>query len=1778
MKLSFIYSILVVLGTLLLCIGVIYYYNVKTEGFQTNSNTTCSNVAANQLTSTSYDDEYKGESGTEQIKMGPETEIESAAYDEYEKENSATLYPESQPATNLTAFKLAGSFGQFDVGTEIPWDYDLQDQDPKDILWGTVHPITSQSIFTKAYTRTLFQSANNFEYDDASGFCYRSALFGNTDFHDPEQAKNIRLAEGLTEFAGEMLIERIIEKGGRLLVQNMDSIGVFGGKYAFQITEAALTAQAQAFQSALMSGKSMKESRAAANTAYQTTKAQLTASKNINAIQSTINAAKEATDALYTKKSLTILENSFKSMFGTKFGSSFGTLARANIEAAEKAAQEAAELATRTTRLSRFLTSASKSVLAISRLTTRTITTAITRMFSKKVLTAILSKAAGMLAAKFATALARTGTIMATLAATGPPGWIIDLYLAAFTVATIVIIPTIFNKFVPYDAVCENFDDFNLKDAITKSSVAGPTGYEILSMIPGYGEILTAFAPYLCTRKSDWKPSLKVAPTSPPYFFDSSISIFFDIDKNGFTINDPEVNDIRRFHHNDPKNPPTGSSFDPPIWVDFAEPIMLNKMAQFYYDTSRRYAQSNSDGSVTFEYISKIYGIIGSSKYSCDIQCELEYITYFPYSGKIVERCKVPNPNDVGQDPTSQTIYHDRRFYFWIDYSKGAPESPSLPKPNSLLNRRQMWKNGDYDSLVNDNMAKYCITGCTNSNGTGLDAVENTVNGSYAGDAMVSLGDPGALYNKPVIDINGSLVERLRILAPGKSDAQLFAEINSTNLLSKYPTLRTDFPNKFPPDGSCNTAQVAMFKTGRGAANARIAEQGSISDSENNPFLYTQIKKSPVSSVWNQRDLTESQKHYSNHFGKPKIYNYTLTQQSETEITGTALQQATTAYLPLKFGFKGMLATAAMEYFSIDQAISCSYTDIQNETGTFIINGNIASTQKYTSRQQMIIDRGPTVDYAPGYTPNITKCSNVPILLVDCANRYSLRRAIKYYHDTNPNKRIKYINDISSRRKTPSRNAMCVYDWHTVSYDPITGIEGTVLTSEKKALTHVINQNDITCTYKPDMSAGQAVFTTNIPNIDITDLSGLYDPILETLPASNPSTNQFKRKSCKNTNGRFIDCNDPIIKTMLVTQFNSQYDGNPMIISRISDIETRTDTTSQEYPICSMKVNYIEQKTQIDFNSDSKIITMRLKPSTTRVTLSDFANIAPDSTYNNTQYTADDLNTCLYDLYIDNYKKAKINVPVPVRGTSFRVPPVSSPKNNNFLPANCTREKYPNEYSKYVDCSGINVISNIVNKFNSTYTDRKILKIFRSSTPTPTAGNPPICDYELEILRNVPNDIGPTYIIQKETMRFTLTPHTTGPEEANDCLYDLLSDTSNIPNSGSSLVSMPAGSAENQPYIWPTTFLDKSINIFNQAVSMYRGFDIAGILNRTSRQAKNITDNVLETVLASKYLGNPPCPGKNCRNTEILQSIINRYNFLSYPPYPTGQYGVVQNRITDVRRAGVIDTLKCQVELIQTVSNYKDFTLEPIKATELVDPDIQYNEKVFMRRYQFDVMNDPTKNDNCAFMISNNFVLSSIINNTMDISQNAVAIQSETTIMNRSDVSILKFDTKLDGNRSDIQDAVKNMYNTTPVPGSSPPRYNNLVSFVRCFNPTPNRIEYLVKVIHSVYSPVFRTWAESPNDGTAAFSIIVATWDEKLAPGAVGSYDINTGDIGSTRPVSIKEFFRPKIKWSNLTGRWIAMQTPIFGNPVDVTDKLPYIYYSDDNAPLPSNSRIVLTT
>ena len=1762
------------------------------------------------------------------INTVPISQAESDSYDLFDAYGMPSLTPPI--TTQMSAYNAAAALSGFDTDAPIPWDYDNQTFDPTTVMWGVIHPLCSQAIFSVAYTRQIFSSANNFEFvDQTQSFVYYSPIFNNTKFTDEKMMPAVNFAEFLANTAVGLVVEKAVD----YLYEGTASPAWVQKKIAYHDNvKAASSAKAQAFADA---SKKMSKSAAKdfANEVYKNTLDDLQNldalseqdKKDINALQTIFDkepdpalAKRSAIKDLAMKNLLTdtrsgemvaeardankefrvSLKTEIEAASSSKLLESLGT----NLtDAARPLTNPARSIGSKAATFFRKGTNVVKDVSKVVALEAKPVTSAVAKRVGKGLTTKIIAELSGRVSGKIARAIGIMVGTESALLALGPVGVAIDIFLTIFTISAVTWIPAIFSSFIPDDARCPD-GTFNIMDAIVASSSGGRVGWEILINVPGIGDGLGAFGPYLCTYP-DGKTVLKREWSAPNYYYDSTLSLFFDDKKPNLnpgstqSIADPDpelayTNKLYYYQREVGKKadayhpiPNDGTPTYTPIWVDFADKYMLDKMATYYYNTSRKYAQSNYDGTASFETITKFYGIVGSSQYSCDVQCEITLVTFYISTGAV--KCKQVVP----VDPSYGSTYHDRRFYFFVDedgkynskraanpyYSSNLADRsnpnrippfninsiniaaptfktglqslinalnpiPSVTqgyfgipsslfgnlnddlkkifsfnpanKPSSLngiaatsIGTGIISKDGKvllYSDIMMDNMQRYIVTGCTHVDGTGVGAQEVLNEEEYVGDALISLGE------------------------------------GNPNIVNYFPPMAV-YKSIIPIDASqCKNQKSTTSRFGRSSSDP---DQGStLTDTTANIM---NISRSPTAVVWGGEPGGDS--------SSTKIFNtQTKSAASKGQTAGQITQQTFAGWLSVRFGVTGGAIITAGDMTGLNSAISCLYTDVQNSTGTYVLNGMLITNQSGQYNETMLINRGPTIKFAPGYTPSL-RYIDVPMTNADCYNRYAIHNMATMYktYNTANNKIVKFVSDININNV----NNQCIYTVTPAIVDPVTFQPGSSLPSEfvkiqysrsdptlfgapvatnvSASASYVVdtaNMNSIvTGVYDPKTLSIQSTSTPSVPlNFEFppiadVSISVIPFPPQSTTPKDNGQyTNKISRVGRKTQNKDYY-CNTPAIYNRLFEQFNLKY--APGV--RISNIQNANGVDqgwrTEDYTMTACTYNVFLKNVNQDLdgksNDDKRVITMALLP-------------------------ANDENNALYDLSYDDYPTKYVFQKVPIEGQMIVLPPPLPPNNKSFKRAACTD-------NSYTDCSNVSLISNLVNQFNKISPDTKILRVIKAFAPE---SSQPVCDFDVEMMRNITDTSHPLMqVLQRETIRMNLNAAISDP-----CLYDLnttgyYDNTKSPPsvkpipaNTGTSIVHGTAIIDLNPPYVWAPDFVTRIRKMINQSILNYLNFDIKGILKQNALITKTQIDNVYYAAQQTVTLSGCSTSTKKCSDDDIVQQIINRYNYdNAYPPYSvgplkagetasSGQYGVTTKSITAVRRVGTLTGTQCQLEVIESIKTYIDFVRTPINITNITsfttEADLQLaksNPQFYMRKYEFTL----TPASTCKYTVN--------ANSAVDISSNPLAIQSDKSIYNNP---LTNYNMFIQPDSCTNMAAVKAAYGALTVPGAGTLK-NSITKWICAFNPRPDICEYVVEVTHQLYDSDNNQWLAVLNDKT----VIVADWSTK--------YSIDTNTISGLPIVTEYDplIIKPRIingisiysdESKDTAGNYIAIQVP----------------------------------
>lgn len=1764
--------------------------------------------------------------------LAAETEVEQNIYDIYEQYNiDATPLP---IVTQHKQYDVASSLGDFDTNAPIPWDYDNNTLNPADVLWGNIHPNVSGSIFSCAYARESLQSINNLEYNETLGWTYKSLLFERTWSGDDKKfLPGIQTAEFIIETGSSIIVEHSYDRGEdylstdtkwgkaqtRIIEQSAESVRIQhlvydalirNNQWRAESKEYAQKYAVQHFENLRAMEKLSEADRnscIAARDAIMGAEGSPERSVNNKILDKVITG----NQAMYDR-STQLLE--------AKAASTITEPAIAARVAAANAAGTAVSSDARSV-ASRVVPGILKASGAEQRAITSNILRAAGAMAGKKLSQVTAGKLAAKLARAIGFTVAQEGLLWAAAAAWcgGTLGTTCPVLASAVTAITVFIdffvisccsyIPAILDAYIPADAVCPP-GYFNIHDAMAKLP-GGEIGWLIITSIPGFGDGLGTFGPYLCSKVVQVNGvnmltdvALKTAPSTPGYFYDSTLSIFADTTKAVMRSDTPQFNDSRKYTRNaSPPNstPAWSDSGVPPIWVDFSDSRMLDKMAQFYYTYSRRVAEDNGDGTRTFEYITKIYGVIASSEFTCDIQCEITSLTFYTSTGTVQSRQIVP------VDPTGGTTYHDRRFYFYsiqvpyqADIENAQPGSlvqqgPAYISASSIqsaysaklgytfltYSQRKAYVAGNNDAelnaLMTDNINRYIVTACTHVDGTAPTALEVNGEGEYVGDALISLGDTNANYYEPEANINKSMLLALTnaytsvsvdlggtaantslktftydnplisfimpytdydgtsftgdtvqgieidnsnnpvdpskkftgtinnyIAGPPQTLEIRITENTITSGSKKYSISVTQrSPGTIPPrnDSNCSAMRNKFYKYGQTVSQ---------SPTDHTFIAPTYIVTTPSTTARNWTPYSNSQRdsYHRTGFQTQKIWSqrYEGTVKSQDAISKQIAIGTTLGYIGFRVNY-GMIPVGAIltggvmninfsPDWSFASLVACSYQDMVKSYGTYIMNGKILTIEEGIDNKYLYIERGPIIAFAPGYTPNINK-NVIKLTQQDCINRNSIRRAVNTYNNQNRTRQVTKVLKI----ETDTTNSKCLYLFETVPYDSVKNLRNlTTSTNNGVVIPYIYSANDYALiqtsnlqnqftlndngTYTP--ASGPGNFRLSIRDTTFSMSGNVWgqatkpDGAIEISPSLSGtiSANISLRRTGNrdpDTN-KIFTCATPDIQNRLVIQFNKKYQFNANISSInksyaprdgvnqndgtykcIYDVNIKTDDTSNPYPV---------------------VVTMTLTPA-------------------NDNYMA------LYNLYSDNYPAAYMYKDVPKANQWIDITQPIVPETTIPLDSTCA--------TLSTSCVDPKIISNLVEQFNKQMIDGKILKVRKGYTPR--LNNSTVCDYEVEMLRTFTVGTSTNSIVQKESIRLPIVQSPT-----DRCRWNLNMAGSNIPvaDTGDSLTNSASVSLLDTPYVWAPSILGNVQKTINGALLNYLNIDVAGILSNTTATVNREVTNVYETIATSQklYHSDPTCD-KRCKDVDVTQAIIDGYYTDNYP---TSQYGAVQRKMTEVRRVGTYNSNTCQVEFVEKVETYKNFISSPIYSSDASNPDAKFNTRYYLRQYQFNVVSDPT--GTCAYNMSS---IKSLVStgdfSAIDISNNAVAIMSDSSVIPSADLHLYSFSGKpIDCANPAIMNAVQNKYNESfTLAGTT--KYNSLTAFSTAFNPKSDTCEYTVLTTRW-FKSMAGSYYTLPNINVS----VQAQWD---------SYNRRTGmnytDSSMTRPSILREYDPVKI-------------------------------------------------
>lgn len=271
----------------------------------------------------------------------------------------------------------------------------------------------------------------------------------------------------------------------------------------------------------------------------------------------------------------------------------------------------------------------------------------LTSFFSKFVIKSASLQASlfGTAAALSAAAAATAGALAALAAAAAATATAVSSslnVLGLVTMGVVILLGPVLEQLIDSEGKCPpGSKSYNLILPPAVSSI-------ILNFIPVIGDIMDLLAPYVC-YSPDGKTHLKEKIRGQPYSEDTTLSVTYaaQVQPTGETATAGAIEPppLERFVIQNPDG--STATRD---WCNFANPVMLDRMANFYYKYAFADPVDNGDDTVSVTYISRFIGVIASSELSCDVACATTTVTYDPIQG---DNVIVDNDGPVY-----------RRFYF----------------------------------------------------------------------------------------------------------------------------------------------------------------------------------------------------------------------------------------------------------------------------------------------------------------------------------------------------------------------------------------------------------------------------------------------------------------------------------------------------------------------------------------------------------------------------------------------------------------------------------------------------------------------------------------------------------------------------------------------------------------------------------------------------------------------------------------------------------------------------------------------------------------------------------------------------------------------------------------------------------------------------------------------------------------------------------------------------------------------------------------------------------
>lgn len=1240
--------------------------------------------------------------------------------------------------------------------------------------------------------------------------------------------------------------------------------------------------------------------------------------------------------------------------------------------------------------------------------TGKSVSKSFVRMF-RRLFTKTIIGSVAMLAAQTATAVAANAAAAASLGVLSFLAAIANFILSAvvwfmtktniFFMIAGIMLPPILDKYLAEDGAC-------VGGAKALKSIIPQAANTLISIfVPGFGDVLDLFYPFLCCGGSGGL-SFKSRLKNQPYREDTTLSAYYASGKCG-TGPDVRNEDKGKDKNRDPisaDDDPSGQGYNPPplrsvcyYWCNFAHPVMMDRMAQFYYTNSLLNPFEDDDGNTCFQYIVEFYGVIASSELSCDVACRMKTICYQPFTGQNYRESYFCDPIDPDYSLREQVCY--RRFYFI--------------------------------KVDEDPVGLFKVAACTNQNYTAPKAETASYDG---GDYVPSvpkqfkanwkdpLADKGAVWSA----IGANIAIGAAAAGAGMMAGRMAGRMRSgQRLLPRFKTKgkkgsfgifggstkfqkNADGSRKLDEDG--NPMEIEFPKPSKGRGRAALA---------------TEIGGALVGGL-----LPVAMMNTIQEFEK-KIGAVPPDNADETMIIGNPKD--------------GYSLVTNVEHWYIERG-----PVIEDSTGykPFVYFCNVGAAR------QLIDPANPSL----GYTQDL----ELPI--DQCRNYLTLRDTIDYYQKQFPNRHVKEIVGIE-----PRRGGACYYKWKETTYNPETNVEGTALTEKEVLMPYEIrNRSSCVYEPKGiiypkekaliELQEKEKVRGMLTVALRIVEQAANLAPVPEYTKQNKRTAairrieQQFKRVS---TNADAVRAgldkeSIPLPITNLTVQTYTDYataaaasdraiDEIAAAFSNLKKLQAdRVDASHVRGPDGQKVSMFLDSKADLE-NPRYGLITIVNKMTERDKEIlpvnSPLRNSIIWPTRNMIRNSAGKFEPATLPKY--PYKPFKVPRALPPQTTLA----------GDKCPANT--------------CDNRDTIDTLVRGFNDANRSkgRQIIKVLRAWTP-----NEGRCDYDVEMMRIYRVDpvtkqvLDPALsqgqaapaprtsehkVLQRESVRIDVRED---PKEKCNFLYK--SDGSDQINSGTFIQENTpdlSGADVSGGVPFYNTVVKSLKSAYNTVVAPLAQFKILEKTIDSSKRTYEASDKVVETVFTNLTLEG--CPTKKCSDPDMIQMMVDYFNSNTGIKNPNFMDVYTEQYVTSIVKAGVASNNQCDIMFKVRQTLYNNILQNPTDVNDM---------SVRIRPLRFNVRYIGGTGDACRFGIdeSRGPVF-------RDVSSGAIGLRYESSTLKPEYDTVPK---RVDCSSPSVLNAVKASIETfLNNRDSNDKKAHNFTAVTKTFQPDPRKCQYEMK-------------------------------------------------------------------------------------------------------------------